>query len=125
VRIGPAALAVTIMLLPTAASAMTVAEFLAKADALKAKGMIAAALSPDVGLLRDETKRASDAYRADLAAAKKAKKPVDSCPPPPGQGSLSGEEWVGFLRTIPAAQRPKTNINAAFHALMKRRYPCK
>jgi hypothetical protein len=40
-----------LMVLPAVANAMTVAEFLAKADALKAKGMMAM-MSADISVLR-------------------------------------------------------------------------
>lgn len=55
----------------SAAQAMTVSQFLAKANDLKAKGVLAL-VSPDMSLLRNEVKAASTAYREDINAATKA-----------------------------------------------------
>lgn len=64
---------------PTALPAMPVSEFLAKAEALKAKGAMAL-FSSDVKLLKKEMEPIILAYEADNAAARKAGKPL-SCPP--------------------------------------------
>lgn len=45
-------MATMLAVMPMAASAMTVAEFLAKTQALRAKGLLAVG-SPDIALLRD------------------------------------------------------------------------
>ena len=57
--------AAALSMVATSASAMTVAEFLAKAKALQAQGMLAA-FSSDVTLLKNEMAGISAAYRADL-----------------------------------------------------------
>lgn len=57
-------------LIASAANAVTVAEFLAKAKALQARG-IAAAFSSDIGLLRGEMATIGDAYRADIQSARR------------------------------------------------------
>ena len=114
------ALAATI----TSAQAMTVAEFLAKADALKSKGVMAA-MSPDVGVLRNEMKTVSTAYRADIDTAQKAEKPAHSCPPPKGKGAVSSDDIIAEFTAIPAAQRGRVSVKDAFYAMMKKRYPCK
>ena len=58
---------------------MAISVFLAKAEALKAKGM-AAMFSSDIGVLMAEGKAAGQAYRAQLAQEAKAGRP-SSCPP--------------------------------------------
>lgn len=111
-------------LAPSLAQAMTVADFLSKADALKAKGMLAIG-SPDIALLRDEVKAASDTYRATIAADVAAGRKPGSCPPPKGTAKVTGDELIAEFRTIPAARRSQLSVNAAFAAFMTKRYPCK
>lgn len=113
---GAAALA---LMLPVAANAMSVAEFLGKADALQAKGMMAM-FSSDIGALKAEIMSAGTAYRADPAS-----KPPRSCPPPKGTVKTSSDELLASFRTIPAAQRASTTVRAAFANYMVRRFPCK
>lgn len=105
------------------AQAMTVADFLAKVQALKAKGPMAL-LSPDIGLLKREVDSASAAYRADLAAAAAAGKRPRSCPPPKGQVKLGSDELIAEFEKIPPARRG-ISVTSAFAAMMHRRYPCR
>lgn len=111
------------LVLPAAAQAMTVQEFLDKADALKAKGVLALA-SPDIGLLRDEVKAAGAAYRADLARQVAAGKKPSSCPPPVGQTGITSDQIIADFRALPAAQR-KLSVRTVWASLMTKRYPCK
>ncbi len=113
-----------VALLPTAAQAMSVAEFLAKTDALKARGMLALG-SPDIGLLRDDIAGASDAYRAGLAKEVAAGRKPSSCPPPKGTAKVTSDDIIGAFRAIPAGQRASMSTKAAFAAFMTKRYPCK
>jgi hypothetical protein len=106
--------------LPVAAHAMTVADFIGKADALQAKG-IAAMFSSDVGLLKAEIASASAAYRADIVAGK----PPRSCPPPQGTVKLGSDELLANFRAIPAAQRTTMTIRVAFANYMAKRFPCR
>ncbi|OYY92127.1 MAG: hypothetical protein B7Y45_00605 [Sphingomonas sp. 28-66-16] len=110
--------------LPMTAQAMTVAEFLGKVDALKAKGFLAVG-SPDIAALRTEVTGASNAYRAGLEAQIAAGRKPSSCPPPKGTAKVTSDELIAEFRTIPEVARPKTSVNAAFVAFMTRRYPCK
>lgn len=111
------------LVLPASAQAMSVAEFLAKANALKAKGFLALG-SSDIKLLRTEVERASDAYRADLAAASAAGRKPHSCPPPKGKAKIGSNEILAEFEKIPTAQR-SMSVKTAFYAMMKRRFPCK
>jgi hypothetical protein len=101
---------------------MSVATFLAKADALKAKGILAIG-SPDIDLLKAEVKGAGANYRKRLATDKTAKRPAHSCPP--AKTSMDSEVLISHLRTYPTADRPRTSMNTAMADLMKKRYPCK
>ncbi|WP_422055540.1 hypothetical protein [Sphingomonas sp.] len=118
-----AVMASAALLLPASAQAMSVAEFLAKANALKAKGFLAMG-SPDIKLLRTEVERASDAYRSDLATAKAAGRAPHSCPPPKGKARIGSKELIAEFEAIPAAQRG-ISVKSAFYAMMKKRFPCK
>ena len=122
-RILTIGLAMAAVVVPVAAQAMTVNEFLAKADALKAKGIFAAG-SPDIGLLRDEVKAAGAAYRADLARQVAAGKKPSSFPPPVGQTGITSDQIIKDFRALPANQR-QWSVKAAWAALMTKRYPCK
>ncbi|MGV3456905.1 hypothetical protein [Sphingomonas sp.] len=111
------------LVLPASAQAMSVAEFLAKANALKAKGFLAIGPS-DIKLLRTEVERASDAYRSDLASAKAAGRAPHSCPPPKGKAKIGSNELMAEFEAIPAAKR-NMSVKTAFYAMMKKRFPCK
>jgi hypothetical protein len=119
-RRGAFAIAGLLALSPAAVQAMTVAEFLGKADALEARGMMAM-FSSDIGLLKAEIKSASVAYRADVAAGK----PPRSCPPPIGTVKTSSDELLAAFRTVPTTERTKLSVRAAFANYMAKRFPCK
>lgn len=113
----------TLIALPASAQAMTVAEFLAKANALKAKGLFAMG-SPDIKLLTGEMTAVAQAYRADIEGARKAGRTPHSCPPPKGQTKLGSKELLADFEAIPPAQRGMS-VKTAFYALMRKRYPCR
>lgn len=105
----------------TAASAMNVADFLLKADALEKKGMMAL-FSSDLKLLKGEVEAAGKQLRSERLAAQKAgRKPV-YCPP--AKGGMSPQELVALLRTIPPAQRPRTELKDGLRTVFARKYPC-
>ncbi|WP_010544164.1 hypothetical protein [Sphingomonas elodea] len=112
-----------LMLVAVPAQAMSVAEFLAKVNALKAKGALAM-FSSDIGLLKQEVDGASAAYRADLAAAAAAGKRPSSCPPTKGQVKMSSSELIAAFEKIPPARR-SISVKTAFAAVMQQRFPCK
>jgi len=111
-----------LVLVPVAAQAMTVNEFLTKTTALQAKGF-AAMLSPDVSLLRDEIKTAATAYRAEIDAAQAAHRKPRSCPPPKGQAKVDSNTLIAAFQAIPPAKR-MMSVKAAFYGFMDKRYPC-
>ncbi len=104
-----------------AAGEMSVATFLAKADALKAKGFGALG-SPDIKLLRTEAEAAGATYRSRMEADKKAGRPPHSCPP--DKTKMTSDQFMTHLRSYPATARPKTSVTTAVFDLMKKRYPC-
>lgn len=120
-RLFAAAAALCIVALP--AEAMSVAQFLAKAKALQAKGIFAMG-SPDIQLLKDEMQGVANAYRSDILAARTAGRKPHSCPPPKGQAKMNSKDLLAELERIPPAQRGMS-MKTAFYGIMKRRYPCK
>ncbi|MEO9130711.1 MAG: hypothetical protein ABI240_05835 [Sphingomonas sp.] len=111
-----------LMLVPVAAEAMTVNEFLAKTATLQAKGF-AAMTSPDLSLVRNEIKTAAAAYRAELDAAQAAHRKPRSCPPPKGQAKVDSKTLMASFQAILPAKRTMS-VKAAFYALLDKRYPC-
>lgn len=116
------AVAAWLALAPVAAQAMTVAQFLATTDALKAKGLLALG-SPDIERLRGEVQHASDRYRQGLAADAAAGRAPRSCPPPKGQAHISSDDIVAAFSKIAPANRG-VSVNDAFADFMTKRYPC-
>lgn len=114
--------ALALLVLPVAAQAMTVDEFLAKAAALKAKGM-AAMMSSDLGLLRGEVTTAAEAYRAQIDADKAAGRKPRSCPPPKGQARIDSNTLIASFQTLPEGKRG-ISVKTAFYSFMDKRYPC-
>ena len=102
---------------------MDVATFLAKASALKAKGMFAIG-SPDIALLRNEVTGAGIAYRADIAADAAAKRRPRACPPPRDKSPVTSNDIVAAFQRIPVAQRG-ISVKAAFYRYMDKRFPCR
>ncbi|MFM6931895.1 MAG: hypothetical protein ACKOUT_06590 [Novosphingobium sp.] len=100
---------------------MSVATFLTKAEALKAKGM-AAMFSSDVGALTSEGKAAAANYRARLENERKAGRP-SSCPP--AKASVSSNELLAHLASYPVAARPSVPMTRAMGDFFARKYPCR
>ena len=100
---------------------MSVAAFIAKADALKAKGMLAMG-SPDIKLLQAEGAAAGQNYRARLARERTAGKP-SSCPP--AGVKLNSDQLLGHLRTYPVARRGSVSMKTAVADYFIKTYPCK
>jgi hypothetical protein len=106
----------------TALQAMSVAVFLQKAETLQKKGM-AAMFSSDLGLLKGEIRNASKALKAEREAAQRAGRPRAYCPP--AKASLNSNELLAHFRTIPPAQRSRTEVRDALRTLLARKYPCR
>lgn len=117
------ALVALLLAAPAAATTgdMSVATFLSKADALRAKGLMALG-SPDMKLLREEGQAAGMAYGARLQQERAVGKP-SSCPPKGARPSSS--QVLDHLRTYPAAKRPATSMKAAMADYFIKTYPCR
>jgi hypothetical protein len=113
-----------LLAMPLAAEAMTVAEFLAKADALKAKGMMAM-MSPDISVLRSEMQAATTAYRTDVDAARAKGVTTFGCPPPKGKANITSDMVIADFAAMPKAAQPRTTVKAGLYAFMTKRFPCR
>ena len=102
------------LVVPNAAQAMTVAQFLAKAKALQTQGALAV-LSPDAELLKREVAMIRAAYTADLRAARAAGRMPHSCPPETGKPKLTPRQMLAELEKIPPAKRGMS-MKAAVYA---------
>lgn len=100
---------------------ISVASFLAKADALKAKGPMAL-FSSDISLLKQEGAAAGAAYKAQLGQERAAGHP-SSCPP--AGVKVDSDKLIGFLRTYPEPARPRTSMKIAIRDYFARTYPCR
>jgi hypothetical protein len=103
------------------AQTMTVADFLAKAEALKKKGAMAL-LSSDVGKLKNEITNSGKELRAERMAAKAAGRKPAFCPPEGGT-KLNSNELLAYFASIPPAQRGMS-VKAGFAGLMRKKFPC-
>lgn len=117
--------ALAALTLAPAAQAMTVAEFLAKAHKLQAKGILAP-FYDDFKILKAEIRGITRSYRAEIAAAKAAARPPHSCPPPKGTpaAKIKPEALLGELDKIPPSQRGMS-MKTAFYVFMQNRFPCR
>lgn len=117
------AAALALCLAPAAADAMTVAQFLALADAARARG-VAAMLSPEADVLKREMRAIWRGYAADLAVARREGRAPHSCPPPRSDPRLTAANLLAELERIPRTQRGMP-MKSAFYRIMKRRFPCR
>lgn len=113
-------LAAMLAVVPASAQAMTVHEFLTKANALKARGIFALG-SSDIGVLKGEMAGIVKTWQADSVIARNAGRPL-ACPPPRAK-KMSQNEFLKTLEGIPQAQRGMS-MKAAFYGIMRKRYPC-
>lgn len=109
---------------PATLNAMTVAEFLMRANALKAKGMMAM-MSSDLPVIRGEMQNATSAYRTDVDAARARGRTDLGCPPPKGQAKISSDLIMADLAALPKPAQARLSVKAALYDIMRTRYPCK
>lgn len=109
------------LLVAMAPGDMSVAAFLARADAIARLGPLALA-TPQGNQLKGEVVAAGKRYKARIDADRRAGRKTTSCPPE--SGTLTPDQWLAHLRSYPAPARKAVTINTAFDALMKKRYPC-
>ena len=104
-----------------AANAMDVATYLAKADALRQRGMTAM-FSSEARELQQEIRSGGAALKQERLAAQHAgRRPAHR---PPGPASLSMEEIFAAMNAVPPARRARTPVRDALRAAFARKYPC-
>lgn len=104
------------------ASAMTVAEFMGKVAALKAKGPMAL-FSSDIGVLKAEGTAAGESIRRDQDAAAAANRPAATCVP---KGSkLNSNELLTYFGKIPPAQQQQLSVKQGMVGLLRQKWPCR
>lgn len=106
----------------TAASAMPVSTFVAKAQVLRNKGPLAM-FSSDLGLLTRQIRSDAAELRKQRLAAKAAGQPTAFCPPP--SVALSDQEVMAAMEAVPAAERARTDTRQVLLALLAQRFPCR
>ena len=114
--------ALALIAAPAAAVAMPVSTFLAKADALKAKGPLAL-FSGDYKLLTRLVKADAAALGAENKAAEAAHRPKAYCAPSGGIG-MGQAEVMAAMTAVPVPRRAATDSKAALRDWLARRYPC-
>ena len=118
-RIGAAAAA---LLVAAPAQAMTVAEFVRRADAILARGVLGFA-SPDVPVLRAEVRGAIAALRAEEEAARARGRRPPFCLPPRGT-QIDPFQLLAQLRALPPAQQRRLQVRDAMRPIAARQFPC-
>lgn len=111
-----------VMAAPTSAQTMPLGDFLARADALQAKGAMAL-FSKDIGRLKGEVRAAGKQIRAEQAADQKAGRKPATCLPAEGKASVTSTEILAHFRAIPAARRGMS-VKQAFASFARKRFPC-
>jgi hypothetical protein len=104
-----------------AANAMNVATYLAKADALRQRGMTAM-FSSEARELQAEIRSSGAALKQERLAAQRSGHRPAYCPP--GPASLSVEEIFAAMNAVPPARRAHTSVRDALRAAFARKYPC-
>jgi hypothetical protein len=108
---------------PVAASTgdMSAAEFLAKATALKSRGMLAV-LSSDYRMLKNAGANAMRGYEARLAAERAEGQP-SSCPP--SRIRVNHDVVLNHLRAYSTAERDRVDLHQAVADYYRRTWPCR
>lgn len=104
-----------------AAQSMNADTFYTRGRALEKKGIMAL-MSSDFGTLRTEMQSAVKAVDARERAARAGGAAPTYCRT--GKAKLSAQEVLNEMGRIPAAQRRAMTTTDAWHAIVKRRFPC-
>ena len=116
------ALMIALVGIAAPASAMSVADFMAKVNALKAKGPMAL-FSSDIGVLKAEGMAAGQSIRNDQEAALAAGRPPVTCVP---KGSkVSSNELLAYFGKIPPAQQRSMSVKQGMLGLLRQKWPCR
>lgn len=106
---------------PASAQRMPVAQFIAKADALKSKGPLAL-LSSDLGVLKAEIGNSTKELAAEQNTSTKQGRKPTFCPPG-HKVALGSTELISYLRALPAA-KANMSIKDGLADFLRHKYPC-
>jgi hypothetical protein len=109
------------------AAPLSVADVLAKGDALERKGVFAI-FSSDLRAIKAEANSDLMAFANDYFSAAQAHRPLPACPPKDGPNklkfTLDTDELLQFYRSIPPARRGMSS-RQAFAQFVARKFPCR
>ena len=119
--VGRAIVGAAILCASSAALAMPATTFLAKAEALMAKGPLAL-FSSDVVLLKQEATQSATQLKAERLALLAQHRPTAYCPP--AKSGIGSDELLASLRRIPAPELARMQFKDAFRHILAQKYPC-
>ena len=105
----------------SAANAMDVGTFLAKAAILQNRGVLAVFAS-EYDELQAEVRTSFASLKQERLAARAAGRRPAYCPP--GPAALSTPELIAAMTAVPEARRARTQVRDALRAAFARKYPC-
>jgi hypothetical protein len=106
----------------SAANAMDVGTFLAKAQVLRERGLLAPFAS-EYGEVQGEIRTSFASLKQERLAARGAGRRPAYCPP--GPASLTVEELMAAMTAVPAARRTHVQVRDALRVAFARKYPCR
>ena len=106
----------------SAANAMDVGTFLAKAGTLQERGVLAVFAS-EYGELQAEIRTSYASLKQERLAARGAGRRPAYCPPDPA--SLTMPEMLAAMTNVPTARRAHVQVRDALRAALARKYPCR
>jgi len=120
-RTRPLVAAVAGLVSVSAANAMDVGTFLAKAAILQDRGVLAMFAS-EYDELQTEVRTSFASLKQERLAARAAGRRPAYCPP--GPASLSTPELMAAMTAVPPARRSRVQVRDALRAAFARKYPC-
>jgi hypothetical protein len=111
-----------LLAISSAAPAMPVDVFLAKTEALQAKGF-AAMFSGDLKLLTNTIEADAAALKSERQAAQAAHRTPSYCAPGPVQ--MGQQEIIDVMRSVSTADRHRTDTRDALRMHLAQRFPCR
>ena len=105
----------------SAANAMDVGTFLAKAEILQERGVLAMFAS-EAEELQGEIRTSFAALKQERLGAQAAGRRPAYCPPGPAR--LSTADISAAMSAVPPARRPHVQVRDALRAAFARKYPC-
>lgn len=106
---------------PLSAQDISVKDLLARADAVRALGPLAAE-SEELAAMKRDIARIARGYRTMLTQSTGRGEPPHSCPPP--RSGLTSSDLFGALGAVPPEKRAEMGVSMVYAELMKKRYPC-